>query len=299
MQNDQTNQNSSNGRRKLGGKVGTLWWLSAITVIYLAALTMLSGSTDVCAHPPMPGWAWSSISANYLSCRSLNELGDFLAGAFAPLAFIWVAGTVFIQSRELAAQRNELELTRKEYALSRDIMQKELKIRNQKENDEAIEIHLENIESILCRFDLYLNIEGQIYSSLSDLRFSEIETRERRFAILHQRLSAIISQIEKDQTIKIDARSFSFIGSILTPFIAVFDLRSDASLAKNAALNRLLFDQTAATVLELSTYGPVQQSKLSDRMKQEIKYSQNRRKNLTVENLMELLNPKDDPPTSS
>jgi hypothetical protein len=47
----------------------------------------------------------------YLACRSINELGDALAGAFAPVAFIWLAGTVFIQSQELQAQRQELDET--------------------------------------------------------------------------------------------------------------------------------------------------------------------------------------------
>ncbi|WP_298962036.1 hypothetical protein [uncultured Roseibium sp.] len=41
-----------------------------------------------------------------------NELGDFLAGFFAPLAFIWLAAAVYIQSQELAEQRKELQLTR-------------------------------------------------------------------------------------------------------------------------------------------------------------------------------------------
>ncbi|WFE92316.1 hypothetical protein K1718_13405 [Roseibium porphyridii] len=41
-----------------------------------------------------------------------NELGDFLAGFFAPLAFIWLAAAVYIQSQELAEQRKELRLTR-------------------------------------------------------------------------------------------------------------------------------------------------------------------------------------------
>lgn len=289
MQPEHSNTEERTGEGEGTGRMGAVGWLCTITVLYLVALLALSRNTAICAHPPFSGWGWSAISANYLSCRSLNELGDFLAGAFAPLAFIWVAGTVFIQSRELAAQRKELELTRKEYALSRDIMQKELTIRNQKENDDAIEIHVESIENFLSRFDLYLNIGGKVHSGLNDLGLAEIESREEKFAVLKERLYSVISQIEEDQTIKIDPRSFSFLSSLLFPFRAVFELRSDASLAKNAALDRLLFDQTAATVFELSMHGPVQLPELSDRMRQEIKYNQNRRKNLTAENLQKLL----------
>jgi hypothetical protein len=60
----------------------------------------------------------------YLACRSINELGDALAGAFAPVAFMWLAGTVFIQSQELLAQRQELDETqavmREQLAVARE-----------------------------------------------------------------------------------------------------------------------------------------------------------------------------------
>jgi hypothetical protein len=37
-----------------------------------------------------------------------NEFGDFLAGTFAPLAFLWLVLAVFLQKRELQLQREEL-----------------------------------------------------------------------------------------------------------------------------------------------------------------------------------------------
>lgn len=50
-----------------------------------------------------------------------NELGDLFAGFFAPLAFIWLASTVFIQANELAAQREELAATREELRENRKV----------------------------------------------------------------------------------------------------------------------------------------------------------------------------------
>jgi hypothetical protein len=44
--------------------------------------------------------------------RSPNEFGDFLAGVFAPLAFLWLAVAVFVQREELSLQRVELEHNR-------------------------------------------------------------------------------------------------------------------------------------------------------------------------------------------
>jgi hypothetical protein len=53
-----------------------------------------------------------------------NEIGDTLAGIFAPLAFIWIVVTVFLQSQELAEQRRELSLTREELRLAREAQEK-------------------------------------------------------------------------------------------------------------------------------------------------------------------------------
>lgn len=39
------------------------------------------------------------------ACLSLNEFGDYLAGSFAPLAFLWLMIAVLIQSAELGAQK--------------------------------------------------------------------------------------------------------------------------------------------------------------------------------------------------
>jgi hypothetical protein len=57
-----------------------------------------------------------------------NAIGDTLAGIFAPLAFIWIVVTVFLQSLELAEQRKELALTRIELQLAREAQEAQLKV---------------------------------------------------------------------------------------------------------------------------------------------------------------------------
>lgn len=42
------------------------------------------------------------------ACLDLNEFGDFLAGTFAPLAFLWLVLAVILQSKELGEQRRAL-----------------------------------------------------------------------------------------------------------------------------------------------------------------------------------------------
>lgn len=56
------------------------------------------------------------------ACLTANEWGDFLAGVFAPIAFLWLVATVWIQSDELREQRTELALTRREFELNRTVM---------------------------------------------------------------------------------------------------------------------------------------------------------------------------------
>lgn len=53
-------------------------------------------------------WEW------FLDSRP-NEVGDALAGFSASLAFVWIIVTVFLQTVELRAQREELKLTRAEF----------------------------------------------------------------------------------------------------------------------------------------------------------------------------------------
>lgn len=83
----------------------TFWFLCTMTVVWFLALVFLISQTEKCGDE-LGFWA------GWLSCRDSNELGDLLAGAFAPVAFIWLAGAVLIQSKELQAVRNEHEATR-------------------------------------------------------------------------------------------------------------------------------------------------------------------------------------------
>jgi hypothetical protein len=49
-----------------------------------------------------------------------NNFGDFLAGAFAPVAFLWLAIAVLLQRRELELQREELRHNREALSLQAD-----------------------------------------------------------------------------------------------------------------------------------------------------------------------------------
>ncbi|MBN9054311.1 MAG: hypothetical protein J0H80_11185 [Rhizobiales bacterium] len=104
-----TEQRTPDQDREIGLPTGsklTLWIASVGTVLWLiGCAVMLRIKCD-----------------NGLACMAPNEWGDFTAGAFSTLAFIWLAVAVILQSTELREQRKELALTREEFELQREVM---------------------------------------------------------------------------------------------------------------------------------------------------------------------------------
>ena len=80
----------------------------AITKAFLAIVIALALLPQ---HTSDGGWqlrGWALITS------PPNEIGDTFAGVAGVLAFLWIIVTVWLQSQELAAQREELKLTRGE-----------------------------------------------------------------------------------------------------------------------------------------------------------------------------------------
>ena len=110
-------------------------WLSAdrlskfglvITVVYFAALLV---GIPIAAY-------YTLIEMNQLK---LNELGDFLAGAFGPLAIFWLVLGFFQQGHELRLQVQELALSveqQKELVgVSRDTLEHERYLADRRETE--------------------------------------------------------------------------------------------------------------------------------------------------------------------
>jgi hypothetical protein len=88
--------------------------MSAISLVYCVCLVLIIAFlADIPADAECLG--------GYFPCMPLSEIGDALAGIFAPLAFLWLVAAVMVQSQELQEQRRELELTRNEFQLTRDV----------------------------------------------------------------------------------------------------------------------------------------------------------------------------------
>lgn len=116
-------------------KLGMAW--SKGFVVLLAVLAFVPYSTG------SSGWEfkfWTLLKS------PPNEIGDTLAGIAGALAFLWIIVTVQLQSKELKAQRQELELARHEYAKMAvaqnkqvEVLEKQSRIfeDEQRERDEA------------------------------------------------------------------------------------------------------------------------------------------------------------------
>jgi len=92
-------------------------WACILTIGWLGALGGLLWSLPGKCIPGSHGYI-----DKFFGCITLNEVGDFLAGAFSPLAFLWLVVAVIVQSKELAAQREELGLTRDEMREQRMVL---------------------------------------------------------------------------------------------------------------------------------------------------------------------------------
>ncbi|MES0879711.1 hypothetical protein [Roseibium sp. SCP14] len=80
------------------------WFVYAVLIAYPQVTACTASWMTVNAIGPFP----EQEIAQFNSCLKLNEFGDYLAGSFAPLAFLWLIIAVLIQSRELKAQQDAL-----------------------------------------------------------------------------------------------------------------------------------------------------------------------------------------------
>ena len=91
-------------------KFSNSWIIVGLSILYIVAILFFRGND-----------AWELLKAGKLS-----ELGDFLAGLFTPLAFLWLVYGYFLQSKELRLQRKELSLTRDQLGKQTKLLQEQV-----------------------------------------------------------------------------------------------------------------------------------------------------------------------------
>lgn len=153
-----------------------LWIAGILTVAYAVCLGLLFVKAD-------PG--------NTIVQHNLNELGDFLAGIFAPLALIWLVAAVF-------TQRQELNESRKQFHDSQDVIREQMdSIKRQnimmvEQHNLAQETAKRNYRLSLFerRFQIYDELRqfGEKYvSGYSEDSFSEFDVIRSKAAFVFSR----------------------------------------------------------------------------------------------------------------
>ena len=112
-----------------------------------------------------------------------NELGDFLAGVFTPLAFLWLVIGYFMQRTELGLQREELKHQREELALTRGQLGKQTELLQEQvtaDYQESIPRLTLRIASPVNHWDWIIENKGGGAKNIELLNLNERQTVEER-----------------------------------------------------------------------------------------------------------------------
>lgn len=155
--------------------------LTVATAIYLPFAYGLIKDTGACAPPIAEDHPYWEFYYRYLACREVNEVGDTFAGFFAPLAFIWLAGAVYIQSQELAAQRAELDETQA-------VMREQLEVARQQVEETRATTSLlkEQGEAVGDERRRQTALEADTaFNAMKDRFVEEVNNRGRQHLVFH------------------------------------------------------------------------------------------------------------------
>jgi hypothetical protein len=134
-------------------------WLKAagvFTVVYLIGAMLVIG----------PSRTWAFVTTE----GKLNEIGDFLAGVFSPLAFIWLVAAVL-------TQRQELDETRDQFVENQKVVDAQMST-IERQNERLTEQHKLAEESAQRTYRLSLFEQRfEIYNDLIALH-NELEDRD-------------------------------------------------------------------------------------------------------------------------
>ena len=154
------------------------------------------------------GGLWLQDQEFHLKMRP-NEWGDLLAGAFGPLAFLGIVGTIILQGKQLSAQLAELAAQREELAGSRKVLTQQVDKLG---------------ESVLVRTTQVDTLEKLVSLSQDDQLWTNIYRQAQELAIRFARDAdrLIVHQIN-------DASSTYLIGNSK-------DLKADLNVGPSLAL---------------------------------------------------------------
>lgn len=167
------------------GTISGVWFVYAVYVAFPHVWACTEGWRTVGLIGPFP----EQKIEQFNSCRSLNEFGDYLAGSFAPLAFLWLMIAVFIQSRELREQRDALEAQLAENRLQTEMLMEARERASTTSKRDDFDKLLSVIRSPAER----INLGAPSNRSLSDVQFFQLQCK----SIALQIMAAVQSMEDK------------------------------------------------------------------------------------------------------
>jgi hypothetical protein len=194
------------------------WWFRIAALVTIFWIGFLFALTAYRYADYWPLFEPKAIPNDVSSTRlTLNEIGDFLAGSFAPLAFLWFFISTWLQREELketrqvlADQQEELKRAAQESAEQTKIMQRQL------ETAKSREIYEEHRLRLYYLAKYVFNNQRTAFSYRAD---NQDKT---------QPLFAAISNFQVEQTDESVDRVLARLG---------YTIRSIPQIAPNAPIN--------------------------------------------------------------
>ncbi len=163
---------------------------SLFTVVWIGFISwwLRSSSDDLAETCSL----WSTICA--LRELSLNEFGDFLAGTFSVLAFLWMATAVVLQGAELRRQRVEFAASTEALQAQTKSMLETASRQEKLLHDEALK---DDVSELLVRYSQRWPETAEIISA-ADGTGSVLQFPSLPFGILRDEAEARLRQISSE-----------------------------------------------------------------------------------------------------
>lgn len=102
---------SEKERKPSRWRIRIAWGLGVVALVYLAVASFMFWNASTCISTYVDQSTWARLWAG-LTCMTANEMGDMLAGMFAPLAFLGLIIAILLQGQDLELQRKDMARTR-------------------------------------------------------------------------------------------------------------------------------------------------------------------------------------------
>jgi hypothetical protein len=170
------------------------WFVFSVWLLFFRSNCKTVEGQDICSSN------WSTLQ--------LNELGDFFAGTFSGLAFLWVIVAVFMQRDELKLQRQEMGLAREQFNRMADQGEVQTSALQNEQKAKAANLEIlnalhkltEDFSSVHVKF--YVQISSRIshtmQNELNNLDGSESHPSSTRHADTQAKYLPVLRNIKPD-----------------------------------------------------------------------------------------------------